>query len=37
MTSQTQWENSDNRETRQIIHHSEGNYESFPKKNVIFF
>ena len=26
-----QWENSDLRETRQIIYHSKGNDESFPK------
>ena len=26
-----QWENSDLRETKQIIYHSKGNDESFPK------
>ena len=26
-----QWQNSDRRETREIIHHSKGNGESFPK------
>ena len=26
-----EWENSDLRQTKQIIHHSKGNDESFPK------
>ena len=32
---QKQWQNSDLRETRQIIHHSKGNDESFLKMYVL--